>query len=117
MRGLTDAPVSMVTRHGLFCTQPSAIRLSSLPLDSTFSVEGGIEGDDAGSYSFPESWSTSSVLLRQSALRWPAFPHWQHTGRPFLRRLAGRGRVPVVAVITSRSLAGRKLPLSLPLVS
>jgi hypothetical protein len=42
-----NAPVSMVTRYGLSYMQPSAIRLSSLPLDNTFSVRRVIVGHDA----------------------------------------------------------------------
>jgi hypothetical protein len=45
---VTDDLVSMVTRHGLFCIQPSAIKLSSVYLASTFTVSRGDEGIEAG---------------------------------------------------------------------
>jgi hypothetical protein len=61
----------------------------------------------AGSYLFWESSSiSSSGLCRQCLLRYPAFPHCQHTGRPSMWRLAGGGRAPVGALVSSHGLAG-----------
>jgi hypothetical protein len=61
----------------------------------------------AGSYSFTVSSSTALwVLRRQPLLKWPAFPHCQHTIPPVLQLSAGNVRVPVGALVPPRSLVG-----------
>jgi hypothetical protein len=49
---VTDAPVAMVMSQILSPIQPSVSILSSFLLANVFSVKGGDEGDDAGTFIF-----------------------------------------------------------------
>jgi hypothetical protein len=68
--------VLMVTEQGFSCIQLSAIKLSSVPLASAFSVKRGGDGDDAG------------VTLLAPALT--RFPKLLDGCRQLLQRLAAR---------------------------
>jgi hypothetical protein len=110
---VTDASVSMVTRHGLSSVQPSAMRLSSLVLARALSVKRGNEGGDASGPYSRRLLLVSRILvdplvrfIRTVSSEMTAFPYCQHTGPQFLWRSAGGDRVPIGALVISHSLAG-----------
>jgi hypothetical protein len=99
--------VSMVTRQGFSCIQPSAVRLPSAHLASTLSVKRrGVIYDSDGPLFVLRSCSISSGgLCLQYLPKLPGFPHRDHTGRSFRRLSGGVGGLPVGTLFTSRSLA------------
>jgi hypothetical protein len=93
---VADAPVSMVTRQGFSCTQPSAIRLPLAHPASTLTVKrGGVIDDSDNPLLVLGSWPTSSGGL---------CPHNQQTGRSLCRRSGGVGGLFLISPLLILSL-------------
>jgi hypothetical protein len=83
---VTNAPVSMVVRHGFSCFRPSATSLSSVPLASTLRMKRGGEGGDGGCLLLASELWVSCGHCLHCLRKWLSFLHRQHSDRPSRRR-------------------------------